>query len=144
MQGAYLLPRKSMVGRTNVSVDSDQYDLIKIFFNTNKEVLKNKYGITTIAEFYDKAVVNYIEKLKSEIEKLEPYEHINAYEDRVVLKDIKMGTFIHIYFREDKGSIRLNCSYDSSFDCEHIDYCWEIDTVREMLETRGIKCPKSS
>lgn len=120
--------------KTTVKISKFILQAMNDFITHNKEVLRDM-GIVTKDDFIDEAVKQQMERLKQEIAKIPPYKHINAYEDRIVLEDIKTGEFIHIYFKNGK----IFCNFCEDFTCKHIDHAWEIDSVRKMLAERGIK-----
>lgn len=135
MQIAYI---RDLEGQTTVRVDAPTQQQVGKFIEANKEILRKEYGITSIGSFYDRAVIEYIQSLTGLIQKLPPFKHVNAYEDHIVLQDIRSAKMYEIYFKNDK----LMCIECKSSECTHIIHALELNEVKNELRRRGFKPPK--
>lgn len=95
-------------------------------------------GITNLAQFVDAAVKDKLEQLERK-----RFDHINMYEDHVKILDNKLdrvGRIVAVYFKDTKAW----CDYCDENLCVHIQYAWELEKVRKILEERGLTPPASS
>jgi len=68
------------------------------------------------------------------IEPLPRFEHLNTYEDSVIIIDNRLGRQAEIYFREDETAY---CNLCEETDCEHIDYILSTEEVINPIRSRG-------
>ena len=117
----------------NIRVRQDLIDRMTKALHTPE---LQREGFTNIAQFTD----SIIRKSLSAVED-KRFEHINMYEDHVKILDNHIGRhgrIISIYYKKGMDPI---CEYCENSVCIHIQYAWEIDSVRAILKQHGFKPP---
>lgn len=95
-------------------------------------------GFTNISHYTDHVLREAVADLENK-----RFEHVNMYEDHVKILDNRIGRqgrILSVYFRHDAEPV---CDYCEESDCVHIQYAWEMGSVRKMLEMRGLRPPPS-
>ncbi len=95
-------------------------------------------GFTNVSQYTDHVLREAVSDLESK-----RFEHVNMYDDHVKILDNRVGRqgrILSVYFRRDTNPM---CDYCEESDCVHVQYAWEIDGVRRMLEQHGLRPPSS-
>lgn len=94
-------------------------------------------GISNMAQFLDMALREKLERLERK-----RFDHINMHDDHVKILDNnleKCGRIVSVYFQ----GIRAWCDYCEEHMCVHIEYAWDIPSVRKILDERRVVPPPS-
>ena len=67
------------------------------------------------------------------------FYHINTKENRVTIKDRKLGHIFDIILKEPK---EIWCSLCNRKDCEHISYALTIKEVKDAIKKKGWTLPE--
>ncbi|MFQ5712145.1 MAG: hypothetical protein ACE5GD_10275 [Candidatus Geothermarchaeales archaeon] len=106
---------------TNVIIKQEVYEEIKRYYEAYKNELL-KEGVNSVTGLFVKAVYEYLKRF-------DRYEHLNTYEDRVIIRDIASGRIINIELRDK----RLYCEHCEAFNCDHVRYTKYLSEVRKFF-----------
>ena len=114
-----------------VQLPKELVDEVEKIIDTSKI---KKRGITSISQFISRLIDEELEHQR--------FIHENTYEDKVRIRDDKigkLGDIVTIFLKEElkKGF----CDYCESENCVHVKYMWELEDVVEILKKRGFQSP---
>jgi|APSaa5957512535_1039671.scaffolds.fasta_scaffold05746_11 hypothetical protein len=114
-----------------VQLPKELVDEVEKIIDTSKI---KKRGITSISQFISRLIDEELEHQR--------FTHENTYEDKVRIRDDKigkLGDIVTIFLKSDtkKGF----CDYCESEDCIHVKYMWELPDVVDILKKRDFSSP---
>jgi len=110
------------------------YNLLRSVDEYLKTPLARSKGFRSRRDVVEEAVRLFLER--EGFWARQRFEHINAYDDHVVILDRAVGRYATVYFRYPD---KIYCEVCCQGDCEHVAYALSIDKVIRKLRWEGFR-----
>ena len=125
-------------GFKSITVSENVYKKFFNIYEKRRNDLELK-GITSFSGYLTSMMEEMMLKHEAFAKQVPFMEKISIDSDRVIIKDNKRNRIAEVILRDGE----LRCLLDEKIDCVHIGFIYSIPEVYILLNTKGMKAPRS-